>query len=40
MSALSGSTAGLLGLTGFYGFGFYLFAVVGLWVCFIKINLN
>ncbi|XP_073996708.1 ER membrane protein complex subunit 6 isoform X3 [Rhodnius prolixus] len=31
MSALSGSTAGLLGLTGFYGFGFYLFAVVGLW---------
>jgi hypothetical protein len=22
----------LLGLTGFYGFGFYVFAVVGLWV--------
>lgn len=31
MSALSGSTAGLLGLTGLYGFGFYLFAVLGLW---------
>ncbi|BES93595.1 Rab5-interacting protein (Rab5ip) [Nesidiocoris tenuis] len=32
MAALSGSTAGLLGLTGLYGFGFYGFAVVGLWV--------
>lgn len=31
MAALSGSTAGLLGLTGFYGFGFYVFAVIGLW---------
>ncbi|XP_046428846.1 ER membrane protein complex subunit 6 isoform X1 [Neodiprion virginianus] len=31
MAALSGSTAGLLGLTGLYGFGFYIFAVVGLW---------
>lgn len=32
MSALSGGTAGLLGLTSLYGFAFYLFAVVGLWV--------
>lgn len=32
MAALSGSTAGLLGLTGLYGFGFYGFAVLGLWV--------
>ncbi|XP_063241178.1 ER membrane protein complex subunit 6 [Bacillus rossius redtenbacheri] len=31
MAALSGSTAGLLGLTGFLGFGFYVFAVVELW---------
>ncbi|XP_012259653.1 ER membrane protein complex subunit 6 [Athalia rosae] len=31
MAALSGSTAGLLGLTGLYGFGFYIFAVAGLW---------
>ncbi|CAG2069260.1 unnamed protein product [Timema podura] len=34
MAALSGGTAGLLGMTGFYGFGFYVFAVVGLWVCY------
>ncbi|KDR23355.1 hypothetical protein L798_05316 [Zootermopsis nevadensis] len=32
MAALSGGTAGLLGITGFYGFGFYIFAVVGLWL--------
>jgi hypothetical protein len=32
MAALSGGTAGLLGLTGFYGFGFYIFAVLSLWV--------
>lgn len=32
MAALSGVTAGLLGLTGLYGFGFYIFAVFGLWV--------
>lgn len=32
MAALSGGTSGLLGLTGFYGFGFYMFAVLGLWV--------
>lgn len=32
MAALSGGTAGLLGLTGLYGFGFYIFAVIGLWV--------
>ncbi|XP_071455338.1 ER membrane protein complex subunit 6 [Hetaerina americana] len=31
MAALSGGTAGLLGLTSFYGFAFYVFAVVGLW---------
>ncbi|XP_020281182.1 ER membrane protein complex subunit 6 [Pseudomyrmex gracilis] len=31
MAALSGGTAGLLGLTGLYGFGFYIFAVLGLW---------
>lgn len=39
MSALSGSTAGLLGLTGIYGFGFYLFAVFGLWVRLLDDNL-
>ena len=32
MCALSGCTAGILGLTGFIGFGFYVFAVFGLWV--------
>lgn len=32
MAALSGGTAGLLGLTGLYGFGFYIFAVISLWV--------
>ncbi|XP_043281653.1 ER membrane protein complex subunit 6 [Venturia canescens] len=31
MAALSGGMAGLLGLTSLYGFGFYIFAVVGLW---------
>lgn len=38
MAALSGSTAGLLGLTGLYGFGFYIFAVFGLWVRTIPQN--
>lgn len=38
MAALSGGTAGLLGLTGLYGFGFYIFAVIGLWVTFTSIN--
>ena len=32
MAALSGSTAGLFGLTGLYGFCFYFLAVFGLWV--------
>ncbi|XP_077291660.1 ER membrane protein complex subunit 6 [Arctopsyche grandis] len=32
MAALAGSTAGLLGLTSFYGFGFYLFSVFSLWI--------
>jgi len=32
MAALSGGTAGLLGLTGFFGFGFYVVAVVMLWL--------
>ncbi|XP_014215935.1 ER membrane protein complex subunit 6 isoform X2 [Copidosoma floridanum] len=32
MAALSGGTAGLLGLTGLCGFGFYVFAVISLWV--------
>ncbi|GFQ71502.1 ER membrane protein complex subunit 6 [Trichonephila clavipes] len=32
MAALSGSTAGVLGLTGLYGFGFYVFTAVVLWV--------
>lgn len=32
MAALSGGIAGLLGLTSLYGFGFYIFAVIGLWV--------
>ncbi|XP_051157079.1 ER membrane protein complex subunit 6-like isoform X2 [Leptopilina boulardi] len=31
MAALSGGIAGLLGLTSLYGFGFYIFAVIGLW---------
>ncbi|XP_060807067.1 ER membrane protein complex subunit 6 [Amyelois transitella] len=35
MAALSGSTAGILGLTGLYGFAFYVFAVVSLWVMFM-----
>ncbi|CAH1641586.1 unnamed protein product [Spodoptera littoralis] len=35
MAALSGSTAGVLGLTGLYGFAFYVFAVVSLWVMFM-----
>ncbi|XP_030036871.2 ER membrane protein complex subunit 6-like [Manduca sexta] len=35
MAALSGSTAGVLGLTGIYGFAFYVFAVVILWVMFM-----
>lgn len=39
MAALSGGTAGLLGLTGVYGFGFYLFAVFGLWVRLVDGNL-
>lgn len=34
MAALSGGTAGLLGLTGLYGFGFYIFAVISLWVSY------
>lgn len=37
MAALSGGTAGLLGLTGLYGFGFYIFAVIGLWVIFLYV---
>lgn len=32
MAALSGCTAGILGLTGLYGFAFYILAVVGLWI--------
>ncbi|CAG9118956.1 hypothetical protein JYU34_019331 [Plutella xylostella] len=35
MAALSGSTAGVLGLTGLYGFAFYVFAVVILWIMFM-----
>ncbi|XP_023951570.1 ER membrane protein complex subunit 6 [Bicyclus anynana] len=35
MAALSGSTAGILGLTGLYGFAFYVFAVVILWMMFM-----
>ncbi|XP_059050574.1 ER membrane protein complex subunit 6 [Achroia grisella] len=35
MAALSGSTAGVLGLTGLYGFAFYVFAVVSLWIMFL-----
>ncbi|KPJ05188.1 Transmembrane protein 93 [Papilio xuthus] len=35
MAALSGSTAGVLGLTGLYGFAFYVFAVVILWLMFM-----
>lgn len=32
MAALSGCTAGLLGLTGLYGATFYIFAVTSLWL--------
>ncbi|XP_018334250.1 ER membrane protein complex subunit 6 [Agrilus planipennis] len=32
MAALSGCTAGLLGLTGLNGAGFYIFAITGLWI--------
>lgn len=32
MAALSGCTAGLLGLTGLYGAAFYVFAVTSLWL--------
>uniref|UniRef100_A0A336LGR0 ER membrane protein complex subunit 6 n=1 Tax=Culicoides sonorensis TaxID=179676 RepID=A0A336LGR0_CULSO len=31
MAALSGSTAGIIGLTGLFGFAFYLLSVLGLW---------
>ncbi|XP_031633241.1 ER membrane protein complex subunit 6 [Contarinia nasturtii] len=31
MAALSGSTAGIMGLTGIIGFLFYLVSVLGLW---------
>lgn len=31
MAALSGCTAGVLGLTGLYGAAFYIFAVTSLW---------
>lgn len=33
--ALSGCTAGIMGLTGLQGFGFYFCAVLGLWVRWI-----
>ncbi|RZC32928.1 Rab5ip domain containing protein [Asbolus verrucosus] len=32
MAALSGCTAGVLGLTGLYGAAFYIFAVTSLWI--------
>ncbi|XP_044272266.1 ER membrane protein complex subunit 6 [Tribolium madens] len=32
MAALSGCTAGVLGLTGLYGAAFYIFAVTSLWL--------
>lgn len=32
MAALGGGTAGILGLTSLYGFVFYLFCTVALWV--------
>ncbi|XP_076335848.1 ER membrane protein complex subunit 6-like isoform X2 [Tachypleus tridentatus] len=35
MSALSGSTAGLLGLTAVYGFAFYFMMALALWVMLI-----
>jgi len=31
MAALSGSTAGIIGLTGLWGFTFYILSVLGLW---------
>lgn len=39
MSALSGCTAGILGLTGQYGFIFYIFSVLALWVITNKKNI-
>ncbi|GAB6029774.1 hypothetical protein CHUAL_005486 [Chamberlinius hualienensis] len=35
MAALSGSTAGLMGLTSFLGFGFYFITAFILWVMFL-----
>ncbi|XP_072935989.1 ER membrane protein complex subunit 6 [Epargyreus clarus] len=35
MAALSGSTAGVLGLTGLNGFAFYVLSVIVLWVMFM-----
>ncbi|VVC99493.1 ER membrane protein complex subunit 6 [Leptidea sinapis] len=35
MAALSGSTAGVLGLTGLNGFAFYMFSVIILWAMFL-----
>lgn len=35
MAALSGSTAGIIGLTGLIGFTFYLLSVFALWMMFL-----
>jgi len=34
-AVFSGMGAGILGLTGLYGFGFYILAVIGLWLILI-----
>ena len=41
MSALSGSTAGIIGLTSLYGFIFYFFMAVALWLIIVlKVGSN
>ena len=32
LAALGGGTAGILGLTSLYGFAFYIFCAVSIWV--------
>ena len=35
MAALGGGTAGILGLTSLYGFAFYIFCAVAVWVSIV-----
>ena len=38
MAALGGGTAGILGLTSLYGFAFYIFCAVAVWVSFCELK--